>query len=124
VAARIGMRGKRWNTPSIREPSSPSAGVPDDTWISSSLSLCCYHLPNGSTWLEANPLYDHAIRYEWLTFNPIRRVRTSSKCLRDKEVLTPEEFERLAEQLSVRDRAMVLLAGSAGLDRSEMIALT
>jgi hypothetical protein len=53
--ARIRMRGKRWNTPSIREPSSPSAGVPDDTWISSSVSLWCYHLPNGSTWLEANP---------------------------------------------------------------------
>jgi integrase len=69
-------------------------------------------------------LYNHAIRYEWLTFNPISRVRTSSKRLRDKDVLTPEEFQRLAEQLSVRDRAMVLLAGSSGLHRSEMIALT
>lgn len=69
-------------------------------------------------------LYNHAIRYEWLTFNPISRVRTSSKRLRDKDVLTPEEFQRLAEQLSVRDRAMVLLAGSTGLRRSEMIALT
>jgi integrase len=36
----------------------------------------------------------------------------------------PEEFQRLAEQLSVHDRAMVLLAGSTGLRRSEMIALT
>ncbi len=69
-------------------------------------------------------LYNHAIRYEWLTFNPISRVRTSAKRLRDKDVLTPEEFQRLAEQLSVRDRAMVLLAGSTGLRRSEMIALT
>jgi len=69
-------------------------------------------------------LYNHAIRYEWLTFNPISRVRTSSKRLRDKDVLTPEEFQRLAEQLSVRDRAMVLLIGSTGLRRSEMIALT
>jgi integrase len=69
-------------------------------------------------------LYNHAIRYEWLTFNPISRVRTSSKRLRDKDVLTPEEFQRLAQQLSVRDRAMVLLAGSTGLRRSEMIALT
>jgi site-specific recombinase XerD len=45
-------------------------------------------------------LYNHAIRYEWLTFNPINRVRTSSKRLRDKDVLTPEEFQLLAEQLS------------------------
>jgi integrase len=51
-------------------------------------------------------------------------VRTSSKRLRDRDVLTLEEFQRLAEQLSVRDRAKVLLAGSTGLRRSEMIALT
>lgn len=69
-------------------------------------------------------LYSHAIRYEWLTFNPISKVRTSSKRLREKDVLSPEEFQLLLEQLSVRDRAMVLLAGSTGLRRSEMIALT
>lgn len=69
-------------------------------------------------------LYSHAIRYEWLTFNPISKVRTSSKPLREKDVLTPEEFQALLGQLSVRDRAMVLLAGSTGLRRSEMIALT
>lgn len=69
-------------------------------------------------------LYSHAIRYEWLTFNPISKVRTSSKRLREKDVLSPTEFQDLLEQLSVRDRAMVLLAGSTGLRRSEMIALT
>jgi integrase len=69
-------------------------------------------------------LYHHAIRHEWLTFNPISRVRTSQKRLRDKDVLTPEEFQELVQQLSVRDRAMVLLIGSTGLRRSEMIALT
>ncbi len=69
-------------------------------------------------------LYHHAIRYEWLTFNPISRVRTSQKRLRDKDVLSPEEFQNLVQQLSVRDRAMVLLIGSTGLRRSEMIALT
>lgn len=69
-------------------------------------------------------LYSHAIRYEWYTLNPISKVRTSSKRLREKDVLTPEEFQALVEQLSVRDRAMVLLAGSTGLRRSEMIALT
>jgi site-specific recombinase XerD len=69
-------------------------------------------------------LYSHAIRYEWLTFNPIGKVRTSSKPLREKDVLSPEEFQALLGELSVRDRAMVLLAGSTGLRRSEMIALT
>jgi len=69
-------------------------------------------------------LYHHAIRYEWLTFNPISRVRTSQMRLRDKDVLSPEEFQELVQQLSVRDRAMVLLIGSTGLRRSEMIALT
>jgi integrase len=69
-------------------------------------------------------LYNHAIRYEWLTFNPISRVRTSQKRLRDKDVLTPEESQQLVQQLSMRDRAMVLLIGSTGLRRSEMIALT
>jgi integrase len=69
-------------------------------------------------------LYSHAIRYEWLTFNPICKARTSSKPLREKDVLTPEEFQALLAQLSIRDRSMVLLAGSTGLRRSEMIALT
>ena len=69
-------------------------------------------------------LYNHAIRHEWLTFNPISRVRTSQKRLRDKDVLTPDEFQKLVRNLSVRDRAMVLLIGSTGLRRSEMIALT
>jgi integrase len=36
----------------------------------------------------------------------------------------PEEFQKLVQELSVRDRPMVLLIGSTGLRRSEMIALT
>ena len=92
-----------------------------EEWVHS-LSLA----PSSKAKLKSilSTLYNHAIRYEWLTFNPISRVRTSSKRLRDKDILTPEEFQHLAEQLSVRDRAMVLLAGSTGLRRSEMIALT
>ena len=33
------------------------------------------------------------IRHEWLTFNPMSRVRTSQTCLRDKDVLTPKSFK-------------------------------
>jgi site-specific recombinase XerD len=82
--------------------------------------------PSSKTKLKCimSTLYNHAIRYEWLTFNPISKVRTSAKRLREKDVLTPEEFQNLVQQLSVRDRAMVLLIGSTGLRRSEMIALT
>ena len=69
-------------------------------------------------------MYNPAIRNEWLMFNPISRVRTSQKRLRDKDVLTPEEFQKLVRLLAVRERAMVLLAGSTGIRRSEMIALT
>jgi len=69
-------------------------------------------------------LYSHAIRNQWLTFNPISKARTSSKRLREKDVLTPEEFQALMEELSIRDRAMVMLVGSTGLRRSELIALT
>jgi len=68
-------------------------------------------------------LYSHAIRHEWVSFNPISKVRTSSKPLREKDVLTPEEFQALLKELSIRDRAMVLLAGSTGARRSELMAL-
>jgi integrase len=67
-------------------------------------------------------LYSHAIRHEWVSLNPISKVRTSSKRLREKDVLTPTEFQALLEELSVRDRAMVLLAGSTGVRRSELMA--
>ena len=68
-------------------------------------------------------LYSHAIRHEWVALNPLSKVRTSSIRLREKDVLTPAEFRALLAQLSVRDQAMVLLAGSTGLRRSELMAL-
>jgi integrase len=39
-------------------------------------------------------------------------------------VLTPVEFRALLDRLEQRDRAMALLAGSTGLRRSELVALT
>lgn len=55
--------------------------------------------------------------------NPIQSVRCSAKRLQDPDILTPEEFNRLVEQLPQRERVMVLLAGTTGLRRSELIAL-
>ena len=58
-------------------------------------------------WLESLPLtpasqtkirnimsaiFSHGIRHEWITFNPISKVRCSTKRLREPDVLTPYEF--------------------------------
>jgi integrase len=68
-------------------------------------------------------VFNHAMRHEWLDRNPISKVRTSSKRLRETDVLTPEEFAALLPELNLRERAMVILAGSTGLRRSELVAL-
>jgi integrase len=98
--------------------------VPFEQWKSRNGYILFYWRPPQRRKLKGvlSLLYNHAIRYEWFTFNPISRVRTSQKRLRDKD--TPDEFQQLVQQLSVRDRAMVLLIGSTGLRKSEMIALT
>lgn len=69
-------------------------------------------------------LFSHARRYGMVLNNPIQPVRCSAKRLRDPDILTPEEFNRLVAQLPLRERVMVLLAGTTGLRRSELIALT
>lgn len=68
-------------------------------------------------------VFSHGIRHEWITFNPIAKVRTSAKRLREPDVLSPEEFQPLLAELQLRERSMVLLAGSTGLRRSELFAL-
>jgi integrase len=68
-------------------------------------------------------LFSHAIRYEWAATNPISALRSSAKRLRIPDILTPEEFQALLLELSQRERVMVMLAGSTGLRRGELIAL-
>jgi integrase len=68
-------------------------------------------------------VWSHGIRHEWISFNPISKVRTSAKRLREPEVLTPAEFQALLKELPLRERAAVMLAGSTGLRRSELFAL-
>jgi len=72
---------------------------------------------------QMSALFAHAIRYEFINTNPISKVRTSSTRLREPDVLTPNEFRSLLPQLPLREQAMVMLAGSTGLRRSEMFAL-
>ncbi len=68
-------------------------------------------------------LFSHAIRHEWATKNPISAVRTSAKRLRTPDILTGDEVQRLLLEVSQRERVMVLLAGTTGLRRGELIGL-
>src|ERR1039457_267782 len=68
-------------------------------------------------------VYSHGIRHEWISFNPMSKVRCSATRLRDPDVLAPHEFRSLLPHLALRERSMVMLVGSTGLRRSEMFAL-
>ena len=68
-------------------------------------------------------MFAHAIRYGWATQNPIIAVRTSSKRLKDPQILTPEEYRQLVFELEERERVIVMLAGSTALRRSELFGL-
>jgi hypothetical protein len=68
-------------------------------------------------------VFNHAIRHEWMDRNPITKVRVSAKRLREPDVLSPAEIASLIAVLDIRERAMVMLAGSTGLRRSELVAL-
>jgi integrase len=69
-------------------------------------------------------LLTHAKRYDMIQTNPIEGVRCSSKRMRTPDVLTPDEFKSLLNELPQRERVMVMLVGTTGLRRSELIALT
>ncbi|MCU1224869.1 MAG: integrase family protein [Edaphobacter sp.] len=69
-------------------------------------------------------LFNHGIRHEWTHRNPITKVRASAKRLREPDVPSPVELSALITELPLREKAMVMLAGSTGLRRSELIALT
>ncbi len=69
-------------------------------------------------------VFNHAIRHEWMDRNPITKVRVSAKRLREPDVLSPAELASLIAVLDIRERAMVMLAGSTVLRRSELVALT
>lgn len=71
----------------------------------------------------ASAVFSHGIRHQWIQHNPITKVRCSAIRQREPDVLEPDEFNALLSKLELRERAMVLLAGSTGLRRSEMFAL-
>jgi integrase len=68
-------------------------------------------------------LFNHACRYELFDRNPIHLVRQSAKRRRTPTVLIPAEIKALVDNLSIRERTLVLLAVSTGLRQSELFGL-
>jgi len=68
-------------------------------------------------------LFNHACRYELFYRNPIYLVRQSAKRRRTPTVLMPAEIKALVDNLSIRERTLVLIAVSTGLRQSELFGL-
>jgi integrase len=100
-----------------------------EQWLDSLSLAPLYLAPATRTKIRniMSALFSHGIRHEWISFNPISKVRCSAKRLREPDVLTPIEFRALLTELEkgkrIREKAMVMMAGSTGLRRSEFIAL-
>ncbi len=83
-------------------------------------------LANGSKAKTRNvmsAIFNHAMRYEWLTRNPIALVRQSAKRESVPDVLTALEIGALLAELEDPARTAVLLAACTGLRVSELLAL-
>ncbi|HXC94517.1 MAG TPA: tyrosine-type recombinase/integrase [Edaphobacter sp.] len=68
-------------------------------------------------------LFQHAMRYEWATVNPIRLVRQSAIPSREEIVLLPVEVSALLSELHDPFRTLILLASVTGLRRGELFGL-
>jgi integrase len=68
-------------------------------------------------------LFQHAMRYEWATANPIRLVRQSAMPLQEEIVLTAVEVAALLSELRDPFYSLILLAAVTGLRRGELFGL-
>ena len=68
-------------------------------------------------------LYSHAIRWEWVTKNPITSVRQSAKRQKVPEILTVEELIKLLNAIPEPFRTAVFLDGASGLRVGELLGL-
>ncbi len=68
-------------------------------------------------------LYEHAMRYGWATYNPIKQVRQSSKRLCEPDVLDVDEIAAILAELSDPCRTVTLAAALTGLRKSELFGL-
>jgi len=65
--------------------------------------------------------FHHACRYELFDRNPIYLVRQSAKRRRAPTVLMPDEIKAMLDNLSIRERTLVLLAVSTGLRQKRVV---
>ena len=68
-------------------------------------------------------LFNHGIRHEICTYNPIRLVRQGAKRKKFPAVLSASEIRQLIAGLALRERTLVLLDAGTGLRMSELFAL-
>lgn len=68
-------------------------------------------------------LFQHAMRYEWATTNPIRLVRQSAVPQQEEIVLTAVEVSSLLSELRDPFQTLILLASVTGLRRGELFGL-
>ena len=68
-------------------------------------------------------VYSHAIRWEWVTRNPITHVRQSAKRRNTPVVLTIEQIKAFLSHLEEPCRTAVLLDASSGLRVGELLGL-
>ncbi len=61
-------------------------------------------------------LFNHACRYELFDRNPMRFVRQGAKRRKAPVVLTADEIRALVDHLALRERTLVLLAASTGVE--------
>ncbi|WP_348266174.1 tyrosine-type recombinase/integrase [Edaphobacter sp. DSM 109919] len=69
-------------------------------------------------------LFNHAMRYEWMDRNPITKVRNIGQALARDRYPYARRVRSSTFRAELRERTMVILAGSTGLRRSELVALT
>jgi integrase len=74
-------------------------------------------------------LYNHAIRWGFIEFNPISGptkgsgVRQSSKRERVPDILEIDEIQKIVAELNLRERVLVFLDMASGLRRGELAGL-
>lgn len=68
-------------------------------------------------------LYQHGMRYSWVTSNPIRLVRQSAKRLEQPAVLSATEIVALLAELPQPSLMIVRLAATTGMRRGEIFGL-
>ena len=68
-------------------------------------------------------VFNHAIRHQVFSCNPIRLVRQSAKRRKIPAVLSVSEVQQLLDALALRERTLVLLDVGTGLRMSELFGL-